>query len=79
MNPKEMTMSSALQIAQDLNAILPKQHKVSGRRAAIGSWLTAMRTMCAGLCEGFAAYRRYEHLKSWRVSDDKAVRNALLK
>ena len=30
-----------------------------------------------GICEGFAAYRQFEHLKSWRFPQDTALREAL--
>ena len=37
----------------------------------------AFESFLQALCEGFAAYRQFEHLKSWRVPQDTALREAL--
>ena len=37
----------------------------------------ALATFCIGLCEGFVAYRQYEHLKSWGVTHDTALRDVM--
>jgi hypothetical protein len=45
---------------------------VCSRPAAI-----ALATICGALRDGLAALRRYEHLETWGVSRDRALREAL--
>ena|ERR1700687_1325568 len=38
---------------------------------------TSLQTMCGAVNESLAAHRRYEHLRSWGIPHDAAVREAL--
>ena len=44
---------------------------------AIQSVVAAVRFVFEGLFNGLAAYRRFEHLRSWGVPQDTALREAL--
>lgn len=48
-------------------------------RSAASPWpaVTALRTIYDALCEGLAASRQYEHLRSRGVRHDAALRQAL--
>jgi hypothetical protein len=53
-----------------------------GNRApphAVSSWsaVTAVRMMCEAFCEGLAAHREYEALRSRGMAHDRALRQAL--
>ena len=48
-------------------------------RRAASSWsaVTAVRLMCEAFCEGLAAHRGYEALRSRGMAHDRALRQAL--
>jgi hypothetical protein len=41
------------------------------------TWRTALRKMCDAWCEGLAAHRQYEHLRSRGIPHERALREAL--
>jgi hypothetical protein len=43
---------------------------------AIRSAATALWSFCDALFDGFAAFRQFEHQKSWSVAHDAALRQA---
>jgi hypothetical protein len=49
----------------------------SSQPTPTSSWRTALRMMCDAWCEGLAAHRRYEHLRSRGISHDTALRESL--
>ena len=41
------------------------------------TWRTALRKMCDAWCEGLAAHRQYEHLRSGGIPHERALKEAL--
>lgn len=68
-------MSNTLQAAPVIHAFRTEQAVRSAAVAhAVRSIATAIRSFFDALFEGIAAYRRFEYLKAWGVSRDKALK-----
>lgn len=75
-------MSTFLYTAMRSDEILTERNRIGVSRPStvrfFGPAVAGLRFYCDALCEGLAAHRRYEHLRSWRVPHDTALRHALL-